>query len=301
MTIGIPRSLFYYRYQTLIKAFFNELDVDYIISDPTTKKTLEDGIKLAPSESCISLKLFLGHVNNLVSKCDYVFIPRIASIKKSEKMCTNFYAIYDLVNNLFDVNILDINIDEDNSKHERNAFIELGLFLGFSFNKVSSSYKRAKEKEKKVLNNLLLKQTNVLNGNNKKVLVVGPPYNIYDELIGQPIINILKDNGIDVIYSDIYDRKDTDKDCFMISDGVYFSINKELMGATYKYKDNVDGIILVSSFPCGPDSICNEIIIRKVKDIPIINLIVDEEMSVTGLITRLESFIDIINKEDVYE
>ena len=87
----------------------------------------------------------------------------------------------------------------------------------------------------------------------------------------------------------------------MISDGVYFSINKELMGATYKYKDNVDGIILVSSFPCGPDSICNEIIIRKVKDIPIINLIVDEEMSVTGLITRLESFIDIINKEDVYE
>ena len=40
MKIGIPRALFYYRYQTLIKTFLNELDIDYIISDPTTKQTL---------------------------------------------------------------------------------------------------------------------------------------------------------------------------------------------------------------------------------------------------------------------
>ena len=72
MTIGIPRSLFYYRYSTLIKTFFNELDIDYIISDPSNKKTLEDGIKLAPSEACISLKLFLGHIKNLEDRCDYI-------------------------------------------------------------------------------------------------------------------------------------------------------------------------------------------------------------------------------------
>ena len=150
MKIGIPRALFYYRYQTLIKTFLNELDIDYIISDPTTKQTLEDGNKLAPQESCISLKIFLGHIKNLINKCDYILIPHIESLKKDEKVCTNFYLLYDLVNNLFNINILDINIDETHKKHEKNAFIELGLYLGFSFNKTLSAYKKAKEKEKKV-------------------------------------------------------------------------------------------------------------------------------------------------------
>ena len=35
--------------------------------------------------------------------------------------------------------------------------------------------------------------------------------------------------------------------------------------------------------------------IRKLKNIPILNLLIDEATSETGLITRLESFIDIIN------
>ena len=136
---------------------------------------------------------------------------------------------------------------------------------------------------------------------NKKVLLVGHPYNIYDELVGKPIINFLEKNGIDVVYADIYDDKDIEKDVQTISSDVYFTFNKELIGGIAKYKDNVDGIILVTSFPCGPDSLINELIIRKVKDKPIINIIIDESNSDTGLLTRLESFIDIVNKEKAYE
>lgn len=301
MTIGIPRALFYYRYQTLINTFFNELDIDYILSDPTNKKILEDGKKLAPDEACFSLKLFLGHINNLKNKCNYLFIPRIESVKKDEKVCTNFYVLYDLVKNLFDENILNFNIDETRKKTEKNAFIELGLFLGFSYNKTLNAYKKAKEKEKKVKSTNLLKQTSILNNNNKKILLVGHPYNIYDEYIGKPIINFLKQNSIDIVYADIYDDKDLEKEALTISEDIYFTFNKEQIGAIAKYKDNVDGIILLTSFPCGPDSLVNELIIRKVKEKPIINLIIDEASSNTGLITRLESFIDIINKENVNE
>lgn len=301
MTIGIPRSLFYYRYSTLIKTFFNELDIDYIISDPSNKKTLEDGIKLAPSEACISLKLFLGHIKNLEDRCDYILVPRIASIKKDEKVCTNFYLLYDLVSNLFTKNILDINIDETNCKREKSAFIELGLYLGFSFNKVSSAYKKAKEKVRKVKNKQMTKQLALLNDNKKKVLLVGHSYNIYDEFIGKPIIDILKKNNIEIIDANIFDEKEVDKYSNMISSDNYFTLNKELMSGTEKYKDNVDGIILISCFPCGPDSICNELIQRSITSKPIINLIIDEETGPVGLITRLESFIDIINKETSYE
>lgn len=301
MVIGIPRSLFYYRYQTLLKTFFNELEINYIISDESNKKILEDGKKLAPDEACISLKLFLGHLKNLENKCDYILVPRIESVKKDEKVCTNFYLLYDLANNLFDNTIIDMNIDENKNLSLKNAFIELGLYLGFSYNRCVCAYNRAKEKERKIKNSKLLKQTTLLNNNNKKVLLAGHPYNIYDDYLGKPIINILKENKIDIIYSDIYDNKEIEKDASKISTDVYWTFNKEIIGAISKYKENVNGIIMLSSFPCGPDSLINELIIRKVKDIPIINIIIDEGNSQTGLVTRLESFIDIINKEKTYE
>ena len=66
----------------------------------------------------------------------------------------------------------------------------------------------------------------------------------------------------------------------------------------------MDGIILLSTFPCGPDSLCNEMIIRKIKDKPIITIIVDELNNDAGLITRLESFIEILKdkkESEIYE
>ena len=298
MIIGIPRSLFYYKYGTLIKTFFNELDVDYVISDSSNKKILEEGKKLAPSEACLNLKLFLGHVKNLENKCNFLFIPRFESINKGEKLCTNFYLLPDLVRNLFKEHVIDFNVNINKNKNIKSAFIELGLYLGFSYNKTLNAYKKALEKNKKVKNHLLLKQTNTLNNDNKKILIVGHSYNIYDEIIGKPIINVLENNNISIIYADICDDKIKDDE---LSSKIYFTYNKELIRAINHYKEYIDGIIIISTFPCGPDSITNDLIIRKTKGIPIISLIIDEISSNTGVLTRLESFIDIINKESAYE
>jgi predicted nucleotide-binding protein (sugar kinase/HSP70/actin superfamily) len=67
------------------------------------------------------------------------------------------------------------------------------------------------------------------------------------------------------------------------------------MNGLIKNKDNVDGIIYMSVFPCGTDSLTTELMQRKIKNIPSINLIIDEETGFEGYKTRLESFIDIIN------
>ena len=56
----------------------------------------------------------------------------------------------------------------------------------------------------------------------------------------------------------------------------------------------MDGIILLSAFPCGPDSMVNELIARRVKRVPMLNLVLDSQSGTAGIETRLESFIDII-------
>ena len=80
-----------------------------------------------------------------------------------------------------------------------------------------------------------------------------------------------------------------------ISSTLYWKFNKENIGAISYCGDLINGIILLSSFPCGPDSIVNELVIRKI-DKPILNLIIDDSDSFTGVETRLESFLDIVKQ-----
>ena len=107
MKIGLPKALLYHYYAPLWKAFFDELGVDYIVSSDTTIKTLIVGKEKSIDEACLALKIYLGHIEELKEKCDYILVPRIFSLVKSEQVCTNFNALYDLVRNTFkDIKIL---------------------------------------------------------------------------------------------------------------------------------------------------------------------------------------------------
>ena len=296
ITIGIPKALLYYKYSELWTSFFEELGCEIIVSPNTSKKILEDGIKFSLDESCMAMKIYMGHVYYLIDKCDYILVPRLKCIKKHEKLCTNFSALYDLVNNIFDKKLINYNVDVEHKEDELYAFVTMGLSLGFSYRKIASAYHMAKEKEKMLKEREISKQKSIIASSNKiKILLAGHPYNLHDEFIGKQIENVLEKNNIEIIYSDKYDTKYLEQEVKKISPKNYWTYNKEIIGAISHYQELVDGIILITSFPCGPDSLSNEMILRNVK-IPITNLIIDEANSDTGLLTRIESFIDILEE-----
>lgn len=296
ITIGIPKALLYYKYSELWTSFFEELGCEIIVSPNTSKKILEDGIKFSLDESCMAMKIYMGHVYYLIDKCDYILVPRLKCIKKHEKLCTNFSALYDLVNNIFDKKLINYNVDVEHKEDELYAFVTMGLSLGFSYRKIVSAYHIAKEKEKMLKERETSKQKSIIASSNKiKILLAGHPYNLHDEFIGKQIENVLEKNNIEIIYSDKYDTKYLEQEVKKISPKNYWTYNKEIIGAISHYQELVDGIILITSFPCGPDSLSNEMILRNVK-IPITNLIIDEANSDTGLLTRIESFIDILEE-----
>ena len=255
---------------------------------------MENGIKYAPDEACLSLKLYLGHINELIGKVDYILVPRIVSLKKKEKLCTNFSLLYDLIQNTFKTKILNYNIDVNKGINEIEAFINMGKELNRNTNECIKAYRYAKRKEEEIKKINIKKQLFNIKSNNIKILLAAHPYNLYDDLIGKEIVTTLQKNNIKVIFSDIYDDLKKEYECSLISNSIYWTYNKDLMGSIMHYKKYVDGIILLSTFPCGPDSLANEMITKKVKDIPILSIVIDELNSSSGLNTRLESFIDII-------
>ncbi len=297
--IGLVNGLLYHDYKFLIDSFLDELKVPYVISGKTNKKILENGKNILVDESCLSMKIFFGHILELVNKCDYILVIRCPCLRKKEMMCTNFYALYDLANNLFPNKIIELNIDQKNKIDLKKSFMMLGKKLGFSKKICSQTFDISYSN---YLHQLELKhqqQLEILRNDNKKVLLVGHSYNILDDYISGSIKDILKDNNIDYILSN-YFNEDSQR-YKKISKDVYWSKSIDILKAITEYKDDVDGIILISAFPCGPDSLVNEMILRKIK-LPILNLIIDEANDNGGIMTRVESFIDIINmKEEIHD
>ncbi|GAI13427.1 unnamed protein product, partial [marine sediment metagenome] len=88
--IGIPRALLYYQYYPMWKTFFDELGAEVVVSPPTTQAMLSAGSSRVVADTCLPVKIFLGHVLSLVEKCDYIFIPAIRSMKSKIYNCSKF-------------------------------------------------------------------------------------------------------------------------------------------------------------------------------------------------------------------
>ena len=117
--VGIPRAMLYYRYGALWEHFFRQLGATTVLSPPGSRGILEAGAALAPDESCMSLKMFIGHVNTLIGRCGAVFIPRYSNISYTGLFCPRYEGIYDQARNIFRATgqrFITCNIDAQNGK-----------------------------------------------------------------------------------------------------------------------------------------------------------------------------------------
>lgn len=314
MKIGIPRALGTYEYPVLFQSFFEILGIEVVMSSKSNKEILEEGMDNSLVESCLASKIFMGHVAELVKKSksekiDYIFIPRLCTFDHNQTICVKFFAVYDICKNVFDANFLTLNIDYNKNSTELVSFIKLGKNLGKSKTKVIAAYLKAKRLQREYDEKKYNLQTNDINkeSDNLKVLIVAHPYVSHDELLGKRITNILKKNKINIYFANINsftmenskilknNINDNKNKYINISESVYWKPSKTLLNGLSSNLDNIDGIIYISVFPCGTDSLVNELAIRKIKNIPSLNLVLDEQDADVGVNTRIESFIDILN------
>ena len=296
MKVGIPRALLYYFYEDLWLNFFKNLDVETIVSPATNKEIVKKGVNFSIDEACFSSKIFIGHVEYLLDKCDMIFVPRIENTAIFEEYCARIFGLYDLAKGTFpNANILHAEVNYLYRKRESTAFVRIGEAIGKSKDESLAAYKKALSLAESVKEEKILQQENMLDSADPKILIFSHAYNTYDDYIGKSIVDYFTENDIRVIYADVIDEKAAKaKTKEVYGDRIYWKVSSVLIGGIEKYKDRVDGIVLISTFPCGPDSILNELLIRIIKDKPILSLVIDEQDAGAGLQTRLESFTDII-------
>ncbi len=297
LVIGLPRAFLYERYSILWKTFFQTLGMETLVSEPTNRAILEKGTEIAIDETCLSTKIYMGHVQSLIGKCDYILVPRISNFGRHRNMCTKFESLYDMVRNIFrgtGQRFISYNIDELNNIDEETAFTELGITLGNERKAARNAYRKAKKAQDEHWKKEVAVEETLYKRSGIKVLLVGHSYVVDDAYIGRPVKENLRDMGVTPIRADRVDRKKALHLSEKVSPTIKWEVNRELLGSVQMHKDMVDGMILISAFPCGPDSMVNEMIQRIYKGTPILNIVLDNQNGTAGLETRLESFTDII-------
>lgn len=296
--IGLPRAMLYYRYRVLWRTFFQELGMETVVSAATDRDIMERGTALAIDEACLSLKIYLGHVAALVGKCDYIMAPRVSNFGRHRSMCTRFESMPDLIRNVFrnsGQKFISYEVDEEmKKKDEEEGFVEMGKALGCSAKASKKAYKQAKRADLVQHKERVQKYEQQYKREGMKVLIAAHSYVVEDPYMGKTVADYLKRVGVIPLRADMVDRDAALKHSKELSPTCKWEVNREILGGIAMHQEDVDGIILLSAFPCGPDAMTNELITRRVKDVPMLNLVLDSQSGTAGVETRLESFIDII-------
>ncbi|MDD4569844.1 MAG: acyl-CoA dehydratase activase-related protein [Tepidanaerobacteraceae bacterium] len=326
MKIGIPRALFYYQYYPFWKTFFESLDQKIVLSSPTNKDLLKKGLELCVDDACLPVKIFHGHVANLIGKVDTIFIPRIISIEPKEYICPKFLGLPDMIKNsipdLPDIIDVDLNLYKSKIMFFRH-FIKLGEILNknkkqilIAFNKAQRVQQRFEYqliKEKIVPQDILsetykISQNEIFsyNPSKLKVLLLGHHYNIYDDFISMNLIMKLRKKNVTFITSEMVTNKIIVEGTKNLSKDMFWTLGKKAIGTAYYYleRKKVDGIIHVASFGCGPDSLVGEILEKRTRrdfHIPFLFLNLDEHSGEAGFNTRLEAFLDVLEGRKYFE
>ncbi len=294
--IGIPRSLLNYKYCRLWETFFQQLGLETVLSSPTNRHIVQAGIQYSIEETCLPVKIFFGHVVDLRDKADYIFVPRFVSVEKGNFVCCKFLGIPDVIRNSIPGLPPLISMDIDLN---RRPLPQTLCRLGRRFTRNRALIKQACREAIKRQDAYAAAQQKVTWSEGLTIGLIAHSYNIYDTYSNLDIVKKINDLGAEVVTPAMLPTGLIRREGERFSPDLYWTYNKELVGAAVHLSraKRVQGIILLTSFGCGPDSLLSELMVRRLKDtVPIMSLVFDEETAEAGFMTRLESFVEMIKR-----
>lgn len=317
--VGIPRGLLYFHYQPLWATFLSRLGVRVRVSQPTERTDLETA--LTRSELCLPVKVFLGHVARLKDQVDWLLLPRMISVSPDAYMCPKVLGLTDMVRNVFPrlPGLLDpkINVKLPKPQGLAEACARVGRHFTDNPTQLREAWLDAQEAQAEFSRRLLIypldealrlwdgafsqRQNRPSLPMRYRVAVIGRPYITFDSALSHDLLSLLKRHRVQVVTPECLPPEAKEKQSERLSKKVYWELGKDLVAAAMFYMDQpeVDGIINVSSFGCGQDSFTGAVVEHYVtthSNKPILNLVLDEHTADTGLSTRVEAFLDMIEQ-----
>lgn len=303
--IGIPSGLQIFEEIHIWKKFFHTLGIRTITSKSKVS-LIPRGKKLAGAEFCAPMTAFYAHVDTLLEKCDFVFLPIHLSNSKDEnhpsrhkKFCyyTQFSStltagmeikgdkiksLRPLINHR--ANILT-------TKYELLKALNQLIQGKYNFLDVSRAYDGALEYN----NNIKLQLKKDFSYPHKgelKVVLIGRPYTVLSESMNKNIPGIFSALGIETFFTDSLPSHEPSQSIQQLLDQLHWAYPATIVSAA-EFCAGTEGLypVFITSFKCSPDSFTIEYFKRIMdkQEKPYLILQIDDHDSNVGYETRIEA------------
>jgi predicted nucleotide-binding protein (sugar kinase/HSP70/actin superfamily) len=306
----------YYLYFPLWQVFFNELGAEVVTSGRTTRVLLDHGVREALADACVPVKVFFGHVMALKDKVDYLFIPRVVCLNRRTVYCPKFLGLPDMIRHSLPglPPIIDERMDVRAGRAALfRAYRRIGSSLGVGPLLVVRALARARRADARYHSLLLdgwrppeaMTAVPAMPKEGRKpdltFGVLGYPYAVYDDFLNAGLLEKLKRLKVRALTAENLAPGRLAAQTYDYSKRLFWTFSDQVLRATHLLfeEGKVDGIIHVSVFGCGPDSITDKMMELKAKlhrAVPFMTLIIDEHTGEAGLTTRLEAFADMVRR-----
>lgn len=299
MKIGIPRGLLYDQLHPFFTRFFTELGAELVISPPTNKAILDAGVQCCVDEACLPVKVFHGHVSYLKDKCDLLFIPRIMQLYKGEYICPKFCGLPEMVINSIPglPEVITDPIYATSMAKLRSWALRSGSRITHDRQRIKAALEAAVKEQSRI------KTGYDDQGYSIRVALAGHPYNLYDTFINMNIKKKLNRLGVGVMTEECLKEEDMAPEVDALYKKPFWTFARKTYGfiAALAAARQVQGIVYISSFACGIDSVILELVRDRIGDFPMLVLKIDEHTGEAGVDTRIEAFADMLERSGMRE
>ncbi|EHQ88138.1 acyl-CoA dehydratase activase-related protein [Desulfosporosinus youngiae] len=343
MRIGFPRALYYFDHFPFWAGFFHSLDIEVVTSPPTHRQIMDQGLKKANDETCLPLKLLAGHIQALKDvdwiflprivsvEANTYTCPKFLGIPESLLPAVPQ-----------GMPVLTVTMNWRKGKRQVLKELDfLGEQLGKSRSDIRKAFSKGLEWQKKYQDSmgagwnfeesiLELKQAAKNSAESTKVpapilwkerptpqfpgdaqttdrlriALVGHSYLTQESYANLNLLKRLREKADVELVQNVH-HEEVESHLLGLRKKIFWSHSKQIFGAGNKFAGDqrVDGIIYLTCFGCGTDSMVQELVSRKAREHhkPYMVVTLDEHSGEAGLVTRLEAFLDMVERRKVHE
>ncbi|HIC88996.1 MAG TPA: hypothetical protein EYP04_06300 [Anaerolineae bacterium] len=324
-TVGIPRALDHYELFPQWRAFFQALGWEVRTSPPTNRAILAQGVARTVGEMCLPVKVYLGHALALHGQVDWLFVPARRRGGGGDH-CSKIIGLPDIVRTALPDggrHLLTVEVETDSAGFVIPEVLNcLAHYCTRSplrrrraiaaAQQAHTAYRAWLEAGASIKRAMAQAATGKLPSapaqpvawsdpsEQMRIAVVAHPYCLHDEYINHSLLRRLKQMGADVVTAEQVPQHRRAAAIIRLAGSAYWAYAWEMIGAGGHYLSDsqVDGVIAVAAFGCAPDSGLLETLRTAAVEIgrPFMTLIVDEHSGEAGVITRLEAFVDMLER-----
>jgi predicted nucleotide-binding protein (sugar kinase/HSP70/actin superfamily) len=302
----MPRALTFYDMFPYWRAFFAALEIDIVLSGPTTPRTMHQTAQQAALEMCLPARLTFGHVSDLLEKdADFLFMPsvvnreNIAPGQNHNVYCPFIQSAPHLVATHMDLaahgqKLITFPYFLQWEATQKLSLKKLSAQMGIPWKRLQAAaaagrtaqqrfYRQLRRRGQEVLADLSPHQT--------AVVIIGRPYNTADLGACQDLPYKLRRLGVCPIPMDFLPLETVDISKY--NDNMFWRSGQDILAAANLIREDPRlQAIYLTNFGCGPDSFIISFFSQMMGDKPFLELEFDDHTADAGILTRCEAFLE---------